>query len=77
MGGSWCRSVRGSVGIPTLTVFGSTDVLRYHAWGQHVDWLCEPEGRLEALSGAAVAARGTFNSNGFRVDGERITDHGV
>ncbi|MGH8604140.1 MAG: glycosyltransferase family 9 protein, partial [Gammaproteobacteria bacterium] len=46
-----------AVGIPTLTVFGPTDALRYHPWGQQADWLCEPEGRLEALSGAVVAAR--------------------
>ncbi|MGH8509481.1 MAG: glycosyltransferase family 9 protein, partial [Gammaproteobacteria bacterium] len=46
-----------AVGTPTLTVFGPTDALRYRPWGRHADWLCEPEGRLEALSGAAVAAR--------------------
>ncbi|MCI0460401.1 MAG: serine/threonine protein kinase, partial [Gemmataceae bacterium] len=30
----------GAVGTPTLTVFGPTDALRYHPWGQYADWFC-------------------------------------
>ena len=61
-----------AVGIPTLTVFGPTDALRYHPWGQQADWLCEPEGRLEALSGAAVAARLRRHLERLGVRGGRI-----
>ncbi|MGH8513875.1 MAG: hypothetical protein ACREV8_08015 [Gammaproteobacteria bacterium] len=66
-----------AVGIPTLTVFGPTDASRYHPWGQHADWLCEPEGRLEALSGAAVAARLRLHLERLGVRGGRIADRGV
>jgi|GEM_PF-204350 len=59
-----------AVGIPTLTVFGPTDALRYHPWGQQADWLCEPEGRLEALSGAAVAARLRLHLERLEVQGD-------
>ncbi len=66
-----------AVGIPTLTVFGPTDALRYHPWGQQADWLSEPEGRIEALPGAAVAAQLRLHLAQLGVRGGRIADRGV
>jgi len=66
-----------AVGIPTLTVFGPTDALRYHPWDQHADWLNEPEGQLEALSGAAVVAPLRLHLERLGVRSGRIADCGV
>ncbi len=46
-----------AVGIPTLTVFGPTDPLRFRPWGPYAEWIAAPGGDLAALSGLAVAGK--------------------
>lgn len=49
--------VAAAVGVPSLTLFGPGDPVRYHPWGRNAKWLQSPTGRLEDLSVEAVVSR--------------------
>lgn len=42
--------------VPTLTLFGPGDPVRYHPWGPRAAWLVQPESDLSRLPVADVAA---------------------